>query len=200
MKKLLLTIFTSLLALSITASAQQPKALMDNTWISLNGVVTSIDDDSFMLDYGNGSIQVELDDWDWYPETTTALIGERVSVAGMVDRDFFENTEIEADSVYLESLNSYYWVSPTASYYYYYPYTATTLDKTATLEGLVTNVSDDEFTMATDAGDITVEVEAWGDAGLGDIQVGDRVRANGQMDYDLFEGREFEADTFMTLR
>ena len=61
-------------------------------------------------------------------------------------------------------------------------------------------MEDDEFTLDSGTRRIVVELERAGDPGLSTLSVGDRVRVEGEMDYDLFEGREFEADRLVHLR
>jgi uncharacterized protein YdeI (BOF family) len=199
-KKFILALIVTGLTLS-QANAQSPYAMEDDSWISLSGTVQSIDGDSFVLDYGEGTINVELEDWDWYPETSSGLVNETVTVSGMIDDDFFETAEINADSVYLDRLNSYYWVNPQATYTYYYPYADPVDTEMATIEGQVTEIhGDHEFSINTGNRAVRVEVDMLPETGLDELTVGDRIRANGEMDYDLFEGREFDAQTFSILR
>jgi hypothetical protein len=52
-----------------------------------------------------------MDDWDWYAEGKNLIDGDKVTVYGRIDDDFFETTSIEASSVYVESLGSYFYAS-----------------------------------------------------------------------------------------
>lgn len=53
-------------AMTLPADAEDPFSKSDRSWISLSGVVAATSNDSFVLDYGEGLITVEMDDWDWY--------------------------------------------------------------------------------------------------------------------------------------
>lgn len=72
------------------------------------------------------------------------------------------------------------------------------------IQGTVTAVDDEEFTI--DSGDrrITVEVDEMAydpldDDGYQQVEVGDKVSVSGRLDDDLFEGRVLEAGTVVTL-
>jgi hypothetical protein len=124
----------------------------------------------------------------------------------MVDDDFFETTTIEASSVYVESIGTYFYASALDEE------DADTFVTLATpvvvsstlLQGTVTKVADDEFTIDTGVRELRVEVDEMpynplDDKGYQRIEVGDRVSVAGRMDDDLFEGRELEADSVITL-
>ncbi len=52
-----------------------------------------------------------MDDWDWYAEGYKLLNGEKVRVHGLIDDDLFETTKIEASSVYVQNLGTYFYAS-----------------------------------------------------------------------------------------
>lgn len=203
-KILTLLLFLGMLSLAVTGDPQ-PYQQADNTWISIGGTVESVDDDSFFLDYGEGKITVEMDDWDWYSDTGALEKGDKVNVQGMIDDDFYEIATIEASSVYVHRLGRYFYASPAdeeGAYYYttVYPVVLTTIN----VRGRVTSVSHDEFTLDTGPRQMTVEVEEMAynpldDEGYQKVRVGDRVSVTGEMDYDLFEGRELVADSVIVL-
>ena len=58
--------------------------------------MTEVEDDQFTLDYGNDSIVVEMDDGDEDADASHLIVGDEVSVSGVVDDDFFEQATIEA--------------------------------------------------------------------------------------------------------
>lgn len=65
------------------------------------------------------------------------------------------------------------------------------------LSGTVQSTDDDEFVLDYGDGIITVEMDGWqwsGEEG-NYLKVGDNVTVSGNIDDDLFEGREIEADT-----
>lgn len=206
--KTMLTIATALLiGAAAPAVAQDPYTLPDDTYISLSGTVTSPAADSFVLDYGDGLIRVELEGWLLGTNALPIREGDKATVYGEVDDDSFENTTIEAEAVYVEDLNSFFYGEVADEDFYrprYYTY-APFVDSVVTLEGTVTSIDDDEFTLNTGLRAIVVETEDMrynplDEDGYQRIHVGDRVRVVGEVDYDLFEGREVEATTITTLR
>jgi len=214
--------YTPLLALALGALATQPAlardpyARPDDSWISISGTVADPQAESFILDYGSGEITVEMDDWDEYGDAYGLLDGDRVTVYGMIDDDLFEQATIEAGSVYVESLNSYFYASaadeediayPAYAYTpYYWASPGPVVPAAATVRGTVTGVDDaaDEFNIDTGLQRLTVEVDELGydpldDAGYQKIEYGDRVSVSGLFDYDFLEGRVFEANAVVTL-
>src|SRR6056297_3223471 len=98
--------------LATSASARQdPTEQLDESWISLGGTVTSSSADSFRLDYGDGMITVEMDDWDYDGDAFPLMDGDQVTVYGRVDQNLFANTTIEAGSVYVQDLNTFFYAS-----------------------------------------------------------------------------------------
>lgn len=182
-----------------------PYALGDDTWLSLSGTVTTVSRDSFVLDYGDGEIIVELDDGDRDADAYQLLAGDTVVVNGEIDDDLFERTTIEASSVYVEKLGTYFYASAIdeESRNIFTPPGAV-MPSAATLVGTVTEVDDDEFRLATGNRMLTIEVEDMennplDDEGYQRIEVGDVVSVAGQVDRDFLEGREIEASSVTTL-
>ncbi len=198
---------TTLLALMASpALAQDPYAMKDQAWISISGTVTATEPDAFFLDYGDGTVIVEMDDWDWYHEGQKLLSGDRVTVYGEIDDDLFETTTIEASSVYVENLNSYFYASSADEEDSFYTVTLPIIPAQMTVRGMVTSVdpNEGEFTIATEKRLLTVETDALSydpldEKGWQKIEIGDRVSVRGEMDRDLFEGRELVADSVITL-
>ncbi|MEQ8250120.1 MAG: hypothetical protein RLW61_16080 [Gammaproteobacteria bacterium] len=212
----LLVLALGTLALTHNADARDPYAKPDDSWISISGTVADPGADSFTLDYGTGRITVEMDDWDDYGDAHALLEGDHVTVYGMIDDDLFEKATIEAGSVYVESLNSYFYASaadeedtayPMYSYTPYYWATPAPIEPAvATIRGTVTGVdaAAAEFHIDTGTQRLTVETDELGydpldDTGYQKIEYGDRVSVSGEFDYDFLEGRVFEADAVVTL-
>jgi hypothetical protein len=164
-----------------------------------------------MLDYGSGTILVEMDDWDSYGDAYGLLDGDKVTVYGRIDDDFFEVASIEAGSVYVENLNSYFYANSadeeTALYNpRYWTAPAPLVVSSMTLRGDVTSVNaeDREFTVDTGGRKVTVQVESLGynpldDNGYQQIDKGDYVSVSGMMDYEFMDGQVFEAESVITL-
>lgn len=185
-----------------------PYLLPDETWISMSGTAVDVQPASFTLDYGEGTVLVEMDDWDWYGDTAGILDGDKVTVYGKIDDDFYETTSIEASSVYVESVGTYFYASAAdeeyADDYDYWVSSAPIVVGQTVVRGTVTSVTGREFTI--DAGLQTITVDTIGmpynpmdDKGYQQIDVGDYVSVSGDMDYDFWDERELMADSVITL-
>lgn len=194
-----------LCGLAANTQAQQPYAAPDDSWISISGTVQDPSAGSFTLDYGDGTITVEMDDWDWYAEGYQVLEGDGVTVYGRVDDDLFELATIEANSVYVEDLNSFFYASaldeedPPAVMVAHIVEPAGLV-----LQGEVEDVNGREFTVRTGSSIVTVDTSTMpydptDDDGYQQIEAGDVVRVLGHIDVDLFEEREIIADVVITL-
>ena len=201
----------ALIAAGFTTSAvaddTNPYTMADNTWITLSGEVESVNRDSFMLDYGDGYIMVEMDDGDRDADAYKLLKGDKVTVSGQIDDDFFETTKIEASSVYVENIGTTFFASPVdeeTSEGLVATVTVPVVVAETVVQGTVTDVNNDEFTVDAGLKNLRVDVNDMpynplDDEGYLKIDVGDRVRVTGDMDSDLFEGRELVANTVIKL-
>lgn len=63
-------------ALVPSIMAQTPYEKPDDSWISISGTAIAADEDSFVLDYGENTVLVEMDDWDWYGDNYGMLEGD----------------------------------------------------------------------------------------------------------------------------
>jgi len=194
------------LALAAPAMAENPELVPDDSWVTVDGTVESVEADSFMLDYGEGMITVEMDDGDRDADAYKLLAGDKVTVTGMIDDDFYERRTIEASSVYVEKLGTYFYASAMDeedAFISVYPSPVVVSD--TTLQGTVTEiVGSEEFLLDTGLRQVTVEVDALpynplDDVGFQKVEPGDYVSVSGRMDNDLFEGREFKAVSLVTI-
>ncbi len=192
-------------------SSADPYAQPDDTRISISGTVASPTPDSFSLDYGDGTITVEIGDWKSYRHAYALMDGDRVTVHGQVDENLFQRDTIEARSVYVESLNAYFHASAAdADRDGYMPYSwaapeSPTANR-ATIRGTVNSVEPNEGEFTVDRGNrqITIETETLGydpldDLGFQKIEEGDTVSVSGQFDSDFLEGRVLDADKVISL-
>ncbi len=196
---------TAITLFAAPAFAEDPYEQADNTWISISGKVASVLPDQFELDYGNGFITVEMDDGDRDADGYKLFRGDEVRVSGMIDDDFYEQTTIEASSVYVKNIDTYFYASAIdeedVSYYVVSPLVNDTV-----IRGTITSVdvNEEEFTLDTGLQELTVEVDEFlynplDNEGFQQLGVGDYVSVDGKIDNDLFEGRVFEADYVTTL-
>ena len=196
----------SALALSLAtgaACAGDPQEASNNSWISVTGTVASTTPDSFMLDYGDDSIRVEMDDWDWYPEGRALIEGDKVTVSGLIDDDVFEKRSLEARSVYSSSMNAYYYASAADEELTYYPYGSiyvapADIRDMISVTGYVVDVEGRHLTLDTGIQRLVVDTSQMGynpldDEGIQKIDEGDRVRVNAVDDLDRFHDHEVVA-------
>lgn len=201
-------------ASSAPANAAEPKPYQkaDGSWISIDGTVVSPKAEHFMLDYGTGVITVEMDDWDDYGEAYALMDGDRVTVFGRVDDDLFEVASIEAGSVYVKSLNTFFHASAADEESYVIPITYVALESkpldssATTMNGTVKKVDRDEkeFVMDMAGVEITVETDGLGydpldNLGFQQIDKGDKVSVTGKLDYEFFDGQVLKADFVTTV-
>lgn len=201
------------LALSSSAALAQedasvdPHLAPDHTWISLSGTVTSTTDDAFMLDYGDGMITVEMDDWDAWGDAFPLVDGDQVTVYGNVDENLYVADTIEAGSVYVKDLNSFFYASA-ADEEEFGVWAVDTLVSVGDVKyiGTVESVdaASDSFTIDTGAQELTVEVDAMSydpldDEGFQKIETGDVVSVEGTLDADFFTHNDLIADRLVTL-
>lgn len=199
--KTFVSIATLVLFVAVPAMAEDPYMEPDDSWISLSGTVKAVTADAFTLDYGKGMITVEMDDGDRDADGYKLIEGDKVTVNGVIDDGLFETRTIEASSVYVEKLDTYFYASAAdeegdAFVTYWSP---VVVSRTV-VQGTVTEVNDEEFVLNTGARSITVEVEEMpydplDDEGYQKIELGDHVTVTGMIDADLFEGRELVAET-----
>lgn len=82
---------------SVTYDAQ----MKDDKKVSVTGTITEVkNDEEFMLYYGNGTVQVEAGDIAFGDKQQALRVGDRVTVYGTVDKDWFQKKELEAERIY----------------------------------------------------------------------------------------------------
>ena len=194
-------------AASTTAlAADNPYARPDGTWVSLSGTAVETGPDGFLLDYGQGQILVEMDDWNWYDHEGQGLIdGDEVRVFGEVDDDFAQLTTIEASSVYVRGLGSYFYANPADEEAFRYIDNDPIVVGTIEFIGTVSSVDGRTFTLDTGPQEITVDTNGlpynpMDDLGFQKIEEGDLVSVSGTIDEDLIDDGELVADLIVTLR
>jgi uncharacterized protein YdeI (BOF family) len=194
-------------AVAVHAASKNPYSRPDGTWISISGTVKTVFPNSFTLDYGSGLITVEMDDGDRDADAYKLLSGDKVTVNGRIDDDFFEKTKIEASSVFVEKLGTYFYASPVDEEdLLFYSTTVPIVVPSAMVQGTVTDVSDSGHTFTVDTGlrKLTVDVGAMpfdplDGEGYLKVERGDFVRVSGTIDEDWFTGRELVANTIVKL-
>lgn len=189
---------TTLQAQSTDNGEQALKNADDGSWIGVSGTVESTSAGSFVLDYGDGSIKVNVDPNAADPHEFKA--NEAVTVYGMLDEGFFKGSTINARTVYLDSQKSYACSSDgadrrVASF-------VPAIHTGTVIYGRVTKVSGDDF-MVDEAGSmITVDASALKgkkEADVPAIHVGDHVTVVGDINEGFFSGRKLEATSLSVI-
>ena len=206
-----------------TAQAEDPVTNKpDESWITVSGTVESSNDNGFKLDYGDGLITVEMDDWDWFPEGREIPSGSYVTVHGRIDDDVYEARSIEAGKVFVKELSSVF-TSPdyAASYlkvitanpsdeelgaevYAKYSFNPAVEDSDVSITGKITSVSENVFTVNTGANKLTVDTskldyDPLDNEGYQQIDKGDVVTVSGKLNLGFFADRELLADDITKL-
>lgn len=186
------------------AAQEDPYLAEDDSWISIDGTVQEVMPNAFELDYGESYVTVEMDDYDRDADAYSLLEGDRVTVMGRVDDDLFERTTIEAASVYVEEIGSYFFASAADEEDGFITITSPVDISRTVVQGTVSQVSDDEFVVDQGLTRVTVSTEEMAydpldDEGYQQIDVGDVVTVTGEIDEDFFTDNEFEAEIITTL-
>ncbi|MBK5969364.1 MULTISPECIES: DUF5666 domain-containing protein [Thiorhodovibrio] len=199
------TLTFGLLGAAGTAQAMNPYAQPDEAWISLSGTVDSVSPDTFKLDYGDGSIFVEMDDGDRDGDAYKLIPGDKVTVTGRIDDDLFESTSIEASSVYLEKLGTTFYSSAADEEDPYITVITPIVIARTTVVGTVENVGDNMFRVNTGQQDVNVmtagmSYDPLDDEGYQKVETGDRVHVTGKLDKDFFTAPELMAESIVVLK
>lgn len=192
-----------------SAHGQSIKFEDDRSWVRLTGIAVEQAENHFVLDYGGGTIVVETDDRDKFSKKNIDFEGDRVTVHGKVDDDFYHEQRIEADTVFVSNLNTL--ISdpspkdregaqegvPTG-------YVDLPVDTEFYVAGTVTSVSERVFTLDTGARKIKVDTREMpynpmDDKGRQQIQVGDKVSVSGDLGDRLFKERQVNAQAIVSL-
>lgn len=179
----------------------------DDSWISMSGTVTEVRESVFRLDTGDGQVTVEMDDFDTYGDAYVLTDGDTVTVYGRVDDDLFEKATIEAGSVYVEDLNTYFYASAADEEDMgEWVISTPVVVGDVVLVGEVISVdrADETFTIDEGAAEVTVDVgpmlyDPLDDAGYQQISVGDRVSVAGELADGMFADGYMLADSIVTL-
>ncbi len=176
----------------------------NNSWVTVHGRIVEATPSSFVMDYGEGVITVEMDDFDFYPDGYGLMEEDRVVVHGFIDDDFFEARTIEASRVYVENLGTSFYANgadeedvTTAAVVLPDPGTITVTGRIKTIEGR-------ELTLDTGVGDVRVDTIEMGydptdDEGYQQLSTGDKVSVAGHLEDALFDSLELHADSIVTL-
>jgi uncharacterized protein YdeI (BOF family) len=209
MKSYLLSLLITGMTLASFNSIAAFSDKSNGEWVTLSGKVSGVSARSFILQVDGKKIPVEMDDYGWGADGYKLVNGDQVVVSGRIDKDFLEKKKVEAGSVYVKNLNTYFYANPAdeEDLLYIpttYSYFSTVLPEGASvdLQGKVTSVSGREFTVDTGFRKVTVDTKSLlynplDNVGYTKIKVGDRVKVSGKVQDDLFDTKEVSAN-FLT--
>jgi hypothetical protein len=173
--------------------------------ISLSGKVAAIQEDSFMLDYGAGRVEIDLEDGlDWFPAGTPGLtIGEPVTVNGRIDDTTFANREIEATSIYRPATQTYLYSDATNARFFP-PVEQPGASDTSwvNLSGTVKGISGRDFVLDTGVREFQITTGAMRNdpVAVGKLRPGSRVTVSGLVNGDdIFDNPEIDATNVVVL-
>lgn len=186
--------------------AQNNSLQEDDTWIEISGTIESVSPNEFEVSYGDDTITVEMDDGDRDADAYKLVQGDEVTVYGFIDDEFFDAQSMEASSVYVEDIGTYFYAHDMDDEF---PVTSVNaaIDVSYTVvQGTVTEIDEEaeEFSINTGSRRLTVDVDEMpynplNGEGYGMLNVGDMVSVTGELDRRLFEGRVLEADTVVSF-
>lgn len=197
-----LTALASASCLALTsAHAQNPYSTGEGDYITLSGTVNDVGDDHFTIDYGANVIEVEFEDAGLFEEPAEALYpGDKVTVDGEVEDEFFEGRIISANTVYVRGDSTVYGGDDKmSSIFFVDPYPTQEMTGTyVSLDGEVESIRNREFQL--DVAGTTVSVDTaemdqnpLDDEGRQQVMRGDRVTVVGTLDDNLFDEPELSA-------
>lgn len=201
----------SLLVCSSNFAMTDFQRKLDGEFITLTGTVKNVKADSFNLLTDNHRILVEMDDYDWDSDGYKLVNGDKVVVRGRIDQDFLEQKKVEAGSVYVRGLDTYFFADSADEegphHYYSANYSnigVLPVGADATVSGIVEKVVGREATVNTGIRKVKVDTSELAynpmdNIGYVQIDVGDYVRASGQIDDNFFGKKELKADYIVEL-
>jgi uncharacterized protein YdeI (BOF family) len=180
-------------------------------FITISGKVNDVKANSFRLQTGKENIFVEMDEYDkWAADGFKLKNGDQVVVNGRIDKDFLEQKKIEAGSVYVQNIDTYFYansadeedfnyIPTTYSYFRSLPDGAS-----VDIQGKITSIAGREFTVDTGLRKITVDssklvFNPFDQKGSLKLSTGDRVRVSGKVQENNWDLKEVSANSLIEL-
>jgi hypothetical protein len=154
--------------------------------------------DTFLLDYGDGSITVEFDAGDYGVRQRGLLEGDDVMVYGIIDEELFDIKTIEASSLCIERLDLRLRSAGLSPESGGLTFTTPVAAGTMTVSGPVTEVADNEFTLDLGPRNVVIHMNASAvidDGAEREIEVNDVVSVTVDVDYDFLEASQLTAQS-----
>ncbi|MBS3805317.1 MAG: hypothetical protein KGY54_12270 [Oleiphilaceae bacterium] len=193
---------------ALTAQEKSPYLESHGSRITLSGTVTETLSESFILDYGKATVTVNVADWKWYRENNELIQNDKVTVHGRVDEKTYETAVIDAKSLYLEDLGTYFYSETVEDDKVFSDFAKAPKTPIAvgdiTITGTITSIEGRTFTIDSGTRQMAVDTSELphnplDDRGFQRLNVGDAVAVAGTLDSDTFEGAKMVADTIVSL-
>ena len=179
---------------------------LDRSWVRLDGTIVRTMQSSFELDFGDGVITVEMDDWDWRNEAKPLRANDKVIVYGRIDEDLHRRKAVEAAGVYVERLGTTFFADAADEEAVgLWPQTDIQLG-TIAVNGRIASISGTLVELDTGAsGKVTIDVSQLGynaldDEGFQQLDVGDRIGVIGRLQSAYFAANSLVAERVVSLQ
>ena len=189
-----------------TSERENPHLQADDNWISISGTVESVSANWFLLSYGRDSIAVEMDGSDFDPDSSILMKDDEITLSGIVDDDIFNESSIQAASVYVEKLDtSFYAKYASTNDFSYSVWSISQVEAgEVNIQGSVTAVNDGSLHLNTGSKSLIIDIEeklshALLNNHFKSIKEGDMVRVRAAINEDLFDRKEIIAASAMVL-
>jgi len=182
----------------------------DGEFVTISGKVSKVQADTFNLMSEGRKITVKMNGNDWDADGYRILKGDEVIVTSKIDQSFIDNKSIEADSIYVKSLKTYFYKNEQKTHATPFLsanlYTQNKLPENASIElqGEITDVDERNIVVNTGFRKVTVSTKEMNfnpldKVGLTKVKKGDRVKITGVITDSFFEGKEVSAGFLMKL-
>ena len=157
----------------------------DADWVTIGGVVASVLPGQFTLDHRTGTVTVEMDDWDpAYREAMMLRKGDQVVVRGAIDDNLYLRKRIEAESVFVNNLNTYFYANAADEENRPAPGYRPDADAYVDLVGTVAAVEGRDMLLTIGKRQVRVDTSGLAGTSLDRLAPGDRLYLWGDMRFD----------------
>lgn len=186
--------------------------------VAISGIIEDASDSGFRLNYGGGTISVDMTGWPRYaghyrdPEREDEPLfdlGDDVTVSGMVDNALYRARRLEALSVYVHDRDSFYTVAaPRNGDWSLRPMPASPLTDadptTISLAGQVSAIAGDELSLDLGGSLVSVDTapmsyDPLDDIGAQRVRKGDWVQVSGRLRPSFFSDRRLGAQRITSV-
>jgi len=146
----------------------------------------------------------------WASDGFKLVNGDQVAVYGRIDQDFLEKKKVEAGTVYVKNIDTYFFANSDDEEDFtnipnIYSYVTTLPEGVLIdLQGKITKISGSEFTVDTGLRRVNVDTKKMtynplDKIGFTRLSIGDRVRVSGRVEDNIFESKEVSANYLTKL-